>query len=321
VEPSLQENRSIMLSILYKKIFEEKWPSELGGVLLALLNTLLFLYSGPIGATNAVIADWGRWIYSAALLNFQSPVHFLQTSRYFPQSIMYIGLMLGVFLSALLAKQFSLRREKIGGYIQGFIGGGLMGIGSFLAGECLLGGLYSGIMGLSLSGFVMMAGLLVGAYIGVKFVMWQINRQADNLFSPVSLQIKTASKDFIVKKNWRDIQPKIAIAGALLVSAIVSVDTLAGTGFPSAALLSGILFGIIFQRSAFCFVAAFREIFVTKTTRMTRSLIVSLIIGAAGFSIIMAAGLRPTEVYVFHTSGRILFGSLIFGFGMTITGG
>jgi hypothetical protein len=310
-----------MLSILYKKIFEEKWPSELGGVLLALLNTLLFLYSGPIGTTTAVISDWGGWIYKTALMDLESPVHFLQTSRYFPQSIIYIGLMLGVFLSALFAKQFSLKREKIGGYIQGFIGGGLMGIGSFLAGSCLLGGLFSGIMGLSLSGFVMMAGLLAGTYIGVKFVMWQINRQADNLFSPDSFQIKTASKDFIVKKNWRNIQPKIAIVGALVILAIVSVDTLVGTEFPSVALLSGILFGIIFQRSAFCFVAAFREIFVTKTTRMMRSLIISLIIGAAGFSIIMAAGLRPTEVYIFHTSGRLLLGSAIFGFGMTITGG
>ncbi|MBI5097654.1 MAG: YeeE/YedE family protein [Nitrospirae bacterium] len=310
-----------MFSIFYKKIFEEKWPSELGGVLLALLNTLLFLHSGPIAATNAVIADWGRWIYNVALLNLQSPVYFLQTSRYFPQSIMYIGLMLGVFLSALLAKQFSIKRDKTGGYIQGFIGGALMGIGSFLAGACILGGLFSDIMGLSLSGFVMMAGLLAGAYIGGIFVMWQINRQAEKLFNPDHCEVKTASKDYIVKKDYRGIQPKIAITVALLLLAIISIDKLTGTGFPSAALLSGILFGIIFQRSAFCFVAAFREIFLTGTTRMMRSLIISLLIGAAGFSIIMAAGLRPTEVYIFHTSGRLLLGSVIFGFGMTITGG
>ena len=256
--PSLKENRSIMLSILYKKIFEEKWPSELGGVLLALLNTLMFLYSGPIAATNAVIADWGRWVYNVAMLDMQSPMHFLQTSRYFPQSIMYIGLMLGVFLSALFAKQFSLKREKIGGYIQGFIGGALMGIGSFLAGACILGGLFSDIMGLSLSGFIMMAGLLAGAYIGGKFVMWQINRQADNLFSSDSRKMKTATENHVVRKNYRDIQPKIAITVALLLLAIISVDTFNAAGFPSAALVSGILFGIVFQRSAFCFAAAFR---------------------------------------------------------------
>jgi len=197
----------------------------------------------------------------------------------------------------------------------------LMGIGSFLAGACILGGLFSDIMGLSLSGFVMMAGLLAGAYIGGKFVIWQINRQAEKLFNSDNCEIKTASKDHLVKKNYRSIQPKIAITLTLLLLVIISIDKLTGTGFPSAALLSGILFGIIFQRSAFCFVAAFREIFITKTTRAMRSLIISLMIGAAGFAIIMAAGLRPTEVYIFHTSGRILLGSAIFGFGMTITGG
>lgn len=310
-----------MFSKYYKKIFEEKWPSELGAVLLALLNTFLFLYSGPIAATNAVIADWGSWIYNIASLNLQSPVHFLQTSRYFPQSIMYIGLMLGVFLSALFARQFSLRREKIGGYIQGFIGGALMGIGSFLAGACILGGLFSGIMGLSLSGFVMMAGLLAGAYIGAKFVMWQINRQADKLLNSGHCEIKTVSKNHLAQKDYRGIQPKIALALTLLILAVISIDKLFGMGFPSAALLSGILFGIIFQRSAFCFVSAFREIFITKTTRMMKSLIISLMIGAAGFAIIMAAGLKPAETYIFHTSGRILLGSLIFGFGMTIAGG
>ncbi len=307
--------------MLYKRIFEEKWSSELGGVLLALLNTLLFLYSGPIGATNAVLADWGRWIFNTASMNLESPVHYLQSSRYFPQSVMYIGLMLGVFLSALLAKQFSLKREKIGGYIQGFIGGALMGIGSFFAGACILGGLYSGIMGLSLSGFVMMAGLLAGAYIGGKFVLWQINRQAEKLFDLEHSEAKIESKDRFVKKDYRNIQPKIAIVGALLIILIISIDTLTGTGFPSAALLSGILFGIIFQRSAFCFVAAFREIFITKTTRMMRSLIISLAVGVIGFTVIMASGLKPINTYVFHTGWNIFIGSVIFGFGMTITGG
>lgn len=310
-----------MLSILYKKIFEEKWPSELGGVLLALLNTLLFLYSGPIAATTAVISDWGQWVYKTASMNLESPVHFLQTSRYFPEHMIYIGLMLGVFLSALLAKQFSLKREGAGGYIQGFIGGALMGIGSFFAGYCLFGGLWSGIMGLSLSGFVMMAGLLAGAYIGSKFVMWQINRHAEELFSPDSHK-RTDSKNNAVKKNYRHLQPKIAVVGALLILTVTSIDALFRTGFPTAAFVSGILFGIIFQRSAFCFAAAFREIFVTRTSRMMRSLVISLAVGVTGFTVIMAAGLKPAESsYVFRAGWNIFLGSVIFGFGMTITGG
>jgi hypothetical protein len=309
-----------MASRVYKKIFEEKWPSEVGGVMLALLNTLMFLYSGPIGATNAVISDWGRWIYKAASMNLQSPIQFLRTSRYFPESMLYIGLMAGVFLSALFAKQFSFKRENIGGCIQGFIGGALMGIGSFIAGYCLLGGVYSGIMGLSLNGFMMMAGLFAGAFVGGKFMMWQIDRQAEKVFSPDFHNCKD-SKSAVAQKDYRNLQPKIAIVGVLIILTVISIDVLVRTGFPTAAFVSGILFGVIFQRSAFCFVAAFREIFVTRTTQMMRSLIISLIVGVTGFTVIMAAGFRPMEGYVFHTSLRPLLGGVIFGLGMTITGG
>jgi len=308
-----------VVSVFYKKVFEEKWSSTTGGLLLAILNTFLFLYSGPIGATNAVISTWGRWVYNAVLIKPESPLGFLQRSGYLPQCMIYIGLMLGVFLSALAARQFSIRKEGISGYIQGFAGGALMGIGSFLAGGCLLGGFYSGIMGLSLNGFVMMMGLLVGAYLGGRFVIWQINRQTDDLFIP---HPEKEGKKHPVKRNRRDIQPWIAIMGWLIVLGIISLDRFIGGGFPSAAFLSGILFGVVFQRSGFCFVAAFRELFVTKTTRMMRSLTISLIVGVTGFSLIMVTGLKPPiEDYIFHTNTGILVGGLIFGFGMTITGG
>ncbi len=309
-----------MSSTVYKKIFEEKWPSELGGVMLALLNILLFWYSGPLSTTTAVIADWARW-FKGTFLNVLSPEQIVPASRYYPHSMLYIGLMAGVFVSALLAKQFSLKREGIGGYTQGFIGGALMGIGSFLAGSCILGGLYSGIMMLSLNGFVMMSGLLAGALIGGKFVMWQINRKAEQCIDPASCHIQTASTKDTGKRGLRHLQPKIAIAGILILVVIVSRDVFKGTNFPTAAFLSGIGAGVIIQRSAFCFAGAFREIFVTKTTRMMRSLIISLVIGVAGFTLIKMAGLKPSEPYVFHTSWRILIGSAIFGVGMTIAGG
>ncbi|MBI5739271.1 MAG: YeeE/YedE family protein [Nitrospirae bacterium] len=310
-----------MPSDLYKKIFEEKWPSELGAVILALLNTLMFLYSGPIATTTAVIADWGRWVYKIPSMNIQPPAQFLQASRYYAEHVLYIGLMSGVFLSALTAKQFSLKREKISGYVQGFIGGSLMGIGSFLAGACILGGLYSDIMGLSLSGFVMMAGLLAGAFIGGKFVIWQINRESEKLFGSGPLRMGNASKNEVIKKDYRRFQPAIAAVASLVILFIIAADIYKGSKFPAAAFLFGAFFGVVFQRSAFCFASAFREIFVTRTTRMMRSLVISLLIGVAGFTLVKTAGLRPEESYVFRAGWNIFFGSVIFGFGMTITGG
>ena len=310
-----------MILALYKKIFEEKWPSELGGILLALLNILMFWYSGSISTTTAVIAKWARWLYKVAFLDIFTSEQVTLTTQYYPHSVLYIGLMSGVLLSALFARQFSIKKEGIGGYLQGFIGGALMGIGSFLAGSCILGGFYSGIMELSLSGFVMMAGLLAGAFFGGKTVMWQINREAERSFNVAPCHSGTEPGKSGLKKDYRHIQPKIALAGVLLLIAITSRDIIFETGFPTAAFIFGVIFGVVVQRSAFCFAGAFREIFLTKTTRMMRSLIISLVVGAIGFSLIMISGHKPMDAYVFQTSWRVLIGSMIFGFGMVITGG
>ncbi|KPK02252.1 MAG: hypothetical protein AMK71_02950 [Nitrospira bacterium SG8_35_4] len=310
-----------MHSRFYTKIFVDKWPSEAGGILLALLNTVLFLYSGPIAATNAVIAEWGRWFYKITSLHMLIPWHVLPVSKYFPESMLYVGLMSGVLLSVLFAGRFSLKREEKGGYVQGFIGGALMGTGSFLAGACILGGMYSDIMSLSLNGFVMMAGLLGGAFIGGKFMMWQISRKAAELFSIDCCGTEPVPKRDGIRENRRHLQPRIAAAGAIILFTVISLDLLVDSGFPVAAFVAGILAGVIIQRSAFCFAAAFREIFMTRTTRMMKSLVLSLLIGVTGFTLIKVAGLKPSESYFFHTSWRVLAGGVIFGFGMTIAGG
>jgi len=304
----------------YKKIFVDKWPSEAGAVLLALLNTLLYFYSGPIAATNAVIAEWGRWFYKITSLNTLVPWNVIPLSAYFPQSMMYVGLMCGVFLAAQLAGRFSIKKEETGGYVQGFIGGALMGIGSFLAGACILGGMYSDIMLLSLNGFVMMAGLLGGAFLGGKYMMRQISRKAEALFAADCCSTEASGKD-VSGNRQRKIQPKIALAGLFIIFIVISLDLVFATGFPTVAFAAGILAGFIFQRSAFCFAAAFREIFMTRTTRMMRSLVLSLVIGVIGFTAIKLAGVKPPASYNFYTSWRVLAGGVIFGFGMTITGG
>jgi len=308
-----------MHSKLYKKIFEDKWPSEIGGVLLAFLNILMILHSRPIGGFNAVLDAWGRWIYKITWLNIQTPIKLVQPPIFGERYILVIGFVLGVFFSALLAKQFRIRRDNIGGYTLGFIGGALMGIGSSIAGGCNLGGFYSSVMALSLNGFIMMLGLIIGAYIGGRFMVWQINRQAERLFELDVCHKEKPSED--TKKDYKHRQPKIAAAVALLIISISSLFIFGGKSSLGIMILFGAAFGIVFQRSAFCITAAFREIFITKSTRMMRSLLISLIIGVIGFSIIKASGYRPMDMFVFQAGLSNLIGGIIFGFGMTITGG
>ncbi len=307
-----------MHSELYKKIFEKKWPSELGAVILALLSILIFLYSSPLGGVQAAISDWGIWIYNITFLDTPKTGAELVPPLTNRRNILISGFIIGVFLSAVLAGQFKIRKE--GSYIQGFAGGALMGIGGFLVGGCNVGAFYSSVMALSLSGFIMMAGLLIGAYLGGKFMVWQIDRQAEKLFNADTGHISSSSKKDIKKDN-KLLYIRLALIVGLITVSMASFLIIKEKIFVVTILLFGLLFGIVFQRAAFCFTAAFREIFITKSTRMMRSLLLSLIIGIAGFSIIKATGIKPTNIFVWRTGLPVLVGGVIFGFGMTITGG
>ncbi len=99
--------------------------------------------------------------------------------------------MFGALISAPFSKQFKIRKDSVTGYLMGFAGGALMGIGSFLVGACIFGGFYSSIMSLSLSGFYMMAGLLLGAYLGGRLMIWQAYKEAEKLEFAELCDLKT----------------------------------------------------------------------------------------------------------------------------------
>lgn len=165
----------------YRKNFTKTWSKLRGGVLLAFLNILLFLFIMPIGGVYPAIADWGIWLYRLVGINIQPPWGTLELPHLSIISVLNFGLILGFFSAALYSRQFKIRKDTISGYAQGFIGGALMGIGSFLVGACIIGGFYSAIMSLSLSGFYMMAGLLIGGYYGGKVLMWQGKKRVKSL--------------------------------------------------------------------------------------------------------------------------------------------
>lgn len=84
----------------------------------------------------------------------------------------------------------------------------------------------------------------------------------------------------------------------------------------------GFIFGYIIQRSRFCFAACFRDIFLIRTTTLTRSLILALLLTTAGFTAVSAIW-----GYDLFTLGRIypvgihtVVGGVLFGFGMVIAG-
>ncbi len=296
----------------YTKLFVETWPKWLGGVILALLNIALFLYLMPFSGIYPAMANWGVWIYKLAGIDTEAPWGYIQLPHLSIISVLTIALVLGSLIGSLFSKKFKIRKAGAKDYSYSFVGGMLMGLGSFLAGSCIIGGFYSSIMALSLSGFYMMIGLILGGYIGGKVKPWIKRKEVRNGVSiPEGME----------EKKYVDYLPKIGIVVSIAVLALISVYFIKGMNMLGNIALFGLAFGLVFQRSGFGFSSVFRDFFNSKTKEQMRALLLSIGIGVIGFSIIKAAELQPANMLVMSAGWSAVMGGLIFGFGMVIADG
>lgn len=291
--------------------FEETWPSWVGALLVAFISIMMFAWGRPWGVV-AGMRNWGDWLFITMGLyskTVQSPfVNFA--------SVMDIGLVFGAFASALLGREFGLRIPPGIEMVKGFIAGILMGIGAALARGCNVGGFYSAISAYSLGGFAMMIGLISGAYVGLRYLLWELEKFPPKMKAPTAKDTKKA------KFDWRPIQPYIGVA--VLVAGILASFRYSAMAYTKAGgfLLLGLGIGVVMHRSRLCFVAAFRDPFMTGDSRQTKAVALSLMVAVIGYGIIKWAGLRGEMVYVTNTfffGG--LVGGFIFGTGMVIAGG
>lgn len=90
--------------------------------------------------------------------------------------------------------------------------------------------------------------------------------------------------------------------------------------------VTGLAFGYILQRSRFCFTASMRDPYLTKSTTLTRAVLMAFAITTIGFTAIKygyyQAGLPiPGMGYVVPISFATAAGAILFGIGMVIAGG
>jgi len=79
---------------------------------------------------------------------------------------------------------------------------------------------------------------------------------------------------------------------------------------------------VIFQRSRFCLVRAFREPFMTGDAEHTRAAALALAVSTLGFAVLKFADLKDKGDWVFPGAGiGALAGGTLFGVGMTLAGG
>ena len=301
------------LAASYRKLFGQQWPAWVGGILFGMLSIALFAWEKPWSVADGV-RNWGDWLLNAVDITDT----FIIDPHLYSTSVLNLGIIGGAFAAALLARQFRIRGAPPWELFKGVVGGSLMGLGASLAFGCNIGGFFSATSALSLAGPVMMFGLMAGAIIGLKLLVWEVSYLKLPAWASRSGGTGSAGSS----DTWRRLQP-LAGAGVLATGLILAFvydgfDYSTRGGF----LVFGLVIGVIMQRTRFCFVRAFREPFMTGNADATKAVALAIIISTIGFTYLKWTDLKDWEVFV---SDGFWLGSLLggftFGIGMSLSGG
>jgi len=231
-------------------------------------------------------------------------------------SIMNITLVIGAFSAALLAGHFRLNRPPPQEYLMAAFGGIMMGMGATLAGGCTTGGFFTPLMFSSPAGWAMWAGLLAGAYIGLKLLLWTMEH------------IQWGTKAPAVTGESR-LKPYYPLFGFLvLILLLIWAEAWfqsdnAKLASRAIIVVSGFALGFTLNRSRFCLSRVFREPFMTGEGSMTKAMILALALGIPVASVLLQRQL-PDDPYLAIPATFWLgstLGGLLFGIGMIFAGG
>ena len=154
----------------YGALFGRQWPAWVGVVLFGVLSIALFVWEKPWSVADGV-RNWGDWLLNAVDVTDTLIID----PHLYSTSVLNLGIIGGAFAAALLARQFHIRGAPPWELLKGVVGGCLMGIGASLAFGCNIGGFFSATSALSLAGPAMMLGLLAGAIVGLKLLVWEVS--------------------------------------------------------------------------------------------------------------------------------------------------
>ena len=299
----------------YERVMVHEWSPYLGAILLVVVTSALMV-SGLFWGVFGGLKLWGdyfnNFIGLGSLLGIKENLDNPLMHRI---SLMNITLLLGAFAAALFSRQFRLSRPPKLEYLWGALGGALMGVGAALAGGCTTGGFFTPLTFGSPTGWVMWVGLLAGAFIGLKALLWTMEHITWGTVAP-----KRGPESAL--------KPYYPLAGLVVLAAVLywagswftSEDTKLGNR--AIIVLGGFALGFILHRSRFCFSRVFREPFMTGEGTMTKAMILALALGIPIGSLLLQH--KTVDPYLAIPAtfwlGSVL-GGVIFGVGMVFAGG
>ncbi|MBI4256178.1 MAG: YeeE/YedE family protein [Candidatus Rokubacteria bacterium] len=295
----------------YAALFARPWPAWGAAILVATVNVFLFAFDRPWTASDGM-RNWGDWVLKGAGVIERTD---LIPPWLYSGSLLNGGVLAGGLVAALLSREFAVRMAPRGELAKGALGGALLGIGAMLALGCNIGGFFSATSALSLSGLGMMLGLVAGAYLGLRYLLWEMEHRPG--WSSGSARVFGGPR-----ADAPSLQPVAGAVVLLVLLALPFVYARAGYVPQGIFLLFGLAFGVIFQRSRFCLVRAFREPFMTGDGEHTRAAAMAVVISMLGFAILKFTDLKDKGEWVFASAGvGSILGGLIFGIGMVLAGG
>lgn len=301
-----------------RNAIRKSWPEWLGGLLIGVVNVLFFAWANKPFTIYSGYNVWGQWIYRkfGFILRLKySPPLFHKTS------VGDIGLISGAFLAALLAREFRLRLPgRWMSYLEASIGGLLMALGVTLSRGCNWGGFFSGITALSLHGFAMFPGLIVGGLLGSFYVKWRIRREM-RLFVGSGKPERNLRH---AKRSPMTSLPKIV--GIIFIAFLLIFYTINYEFFYLGVFLFGIFVGWIIQRSRFCFATAFRDMLnpageFRRALRLQEGIVLGLLIAITGTAVLKSKLMIDPMIYIHPTGLSNILGGVFFGLGMVLAGG
>src|SRR5438876_4032424 len=300
-----------LFSPQYRLVFGQPWPVWAAALLVAMVNVFLFAFDRPWTASDGM-RNWGDWVLTGLGIVRRPD---LLVPWLYSGSLLNGGVLLGGLVAALLSSEFAIRLPPRGELAKGAIGGLLMGVGAVLAFGCNIGGFFSATSALSLAGLAMMLGLGAGAILGLRYLVWETEHRPR--------WSSGAGRVYLAPSHARaSRQPWLGALLLVLLLATPAVYSRAGYVAQGVFLLFGVAFGVIFQRSRFCLVRAFREPFMTGDAEHTRAAALALGVSTLGFAILKFTDLKDKGDWVFAAAGvGGLLGGTLFGIGMTLAGG
>jgi uncharacterized protein len=296
----------------FKAVFVTQWSPFLGVALLVLVN-LALIASGNFWGVFAGVRLWGdyfnNFIGLGPLLGIAPTLEDPLMHRI---SVMNIALLLGAFAAALLASQFRINHAPKLEYVYGALGGTLMGVGALFAGGCTTGGFFTPLLFSSPAGWVMLLGLLAGAAVGLKVLLWSMEHITWGTAAPHSGE--PFARPFYPWFGAAVLGLVGWWAGRWLLS---GDERLAERGL---LILGGLAIGFILTRSRFCLSRVVREPLMTGEGELTKAFIVAIAIGAPVAALVLAHSDPYLAIPPRFWLGSLI-GGAVFGVGMIFAGG